>query len=390
MEALVKNPSRKNWKEIIPHREDVLIEDLDAFKDFLVIYEKQGGLKKIRIRSLKSADEHYVTFPEPLYDIATEGNREFDSSILRFAYESIITPTSVFDYHMDTRERTLLKEDEVKNYDRTQFITERIYAPARDGKAIPISLAYRKDKRLDGTSPLYLNGYGAYGLGYDPSFSPHRLSLLQRGFVYAIAHIRGGDDLGRQWYKDGRLLKKKNTFHDFISAASCLLKENYTSPAKLVISGRSAGGLLIGAVLNMKPGLFGIAIAGVPFVDALNTMLDPTLPLTIAEYDEWGNPQKKRYYDYIKSYSPYDNIAHRNYPHILVMTALNDSRVMFWEPLKWTAKLREYKRNDKVLLLKTNLKAGHGGASGRYDYIREIAFEYSFIFKILGNEASLQ
>jgi oligopeptidase B len=383
MEAPIDRASRRNWRELIPHNSEVLIEDFDAFKNHLIVYEREKGQKKIRVIDTHKGIEHYVRFDEPAFNIWPEGNREYDTDTLRFGFESLITARSVFDYQMIKREQTLLKVDEIKGYDRSLYTTQRIYAPSHDGTMIPLSLAYRKDLKSRKGNLLYLIGYGAYGISYDPMFSSNRLSLLDRGFVLAIAHIRGGKELGKPWYLKGKLLRKKNTFLDFIACAEHLIARKYTSPDRLVICGRSAGGLLMGAVTNMKPHLFKTVIAYVPFVDALNTMLDPSIPLTVPEYEEWGNPNRKSYYHYIRSYSPYDNVRRCDYPHMLIIGSLNDSRVQFWEPLKWAARLRECAAGDNLILVKTNLEAGHSGASGRYDYLKEIAFEYAFIFKVL-------
>jgi len=384
MVADTASPSRRNWKEFIQHRPDVLLEDFDAFRNHLVLYERNDSIRKIRILRIDNGRDHYIDFPETVYYAWASGNLEYDTEFLRFTYESPVTPRSVYDYNMDEKTRVLKKQDEVKGYDPAKYEAKRIYAVSHDGTKVPISLFYRKGMVRNGTSPLFLIGYGAYGICYDPAFSSHRLSLVDRGFIYAIAHIRGGKDMGMQWYLDGKLLKKKNSFRDFIACAEHLIQKKYTSRERLIASGRSAGGLLMGAVTTMRPDLFKAVIAEVPFVDALNTMLDSSLPLTVPEYEEWGNPQKIGYYRYIKSYSPYDNTVERDYPSMLIMASLNDTRVMFWEPLKWTARLRELKKDHNLILLKTNLGAGHGGASGRYDTIREIAFEYAFVLKVLG------
>ncbi len=380
----VSDPSRKNWRDFIAHRPDVLLEDFDAFKNHLVLYERNDSIRKIRILQIRNGLEHYIDFPEAVHYVWASGNLEYDTALLRYTYESPVTPRSVYDYDMNEKTRVLKKQDEIKGYDLTQYEAKRLYAESYDGTKVPISLFYRKGTSCNGEHPLFLIGYGAYGICYDPAFSSHRLSLVDRGFIYAIAHIRGGKDGGMQWYLDGKLLKKKNSFRDFIACAEYLIQEKYTSRDKLIASGRSAGGLLMGAVTTMRPDLFKAVIAEVPFVDALNTMLDASLPLTVPEYEEWGNPQKISYYRYIRSYSPYDNTKAREYPHILIMASLNDTRVMFWEPLKWTARLRELKKDFNTILLKTNLGAGHSGASGRYDTIREIAFEYAFVLKVLG------
>ncbi len=323
--------------------------------------------------------------PEPVYDFWQGDNPEYNTNLFRFEYTSLVTPRSVFDYNMDTKALDLKKQDEIPSgYDASQYQSERIFAKADDGTSVPISLVYKKGLIKDGNNLLYLYGYGSYGASMDPNFSTNRLSLLDRGFIYAIAHIRGGEEMGRYWYEQGKLLNKKNTFTDFIACAEHLIAEKYTSSEKLVISGASAGGLLMGAVTNMRPDLFKTVVAKVPFVDIVNTMLDPSIPLTVVEYEEWGNPIIKEYYDYIRSYSPYDNVEAKNYPNILITASLNDPRVQYWEPAKWTAKLRALKTGNNVLLLKTNMDAGHGGASGRYDYLKEVAFEYAFILDSLG------
>jgi oligopeptidase B len=385
MEAPVEDPSKKNWKEVIPHRDSVKIDGIDVFKNHLVVYERERGLKKIRILNMTNNEVHYVDFPEPVYTFWQSGNPDFNTNLLRFNYTSLVTPRSVFDYNMDTKTRELKKQDEVLGgYDPSQYQSERIFAKAEDGTTIPISLVYKKGMVKDGNNPLLLYGYGAYGASSDPIFSSNHLSLLDRGFIYTIAHVRGGGEMGRYWYDDGKLLHKKNTFTDFIACAEHLIAEKYTSSDKLVISGVSAGGLLIGAVTNMRPDLFKVVIAQVPFVDLLNTMLDPSLPLTVIEYEEWGNPNDKEYYDYMKSYSPYDNVVAKDYPNMLITAGLNDPRVSYWEPAKWTAKLRAKKTDQNLLLLKTKMESGHFGATGRYDYLKDVAFEYAFIFDVLG------
>jgi len=387
MKAPVSDPSKENWKEVIPHKDSVRIDDVESFKEHLVIYERENGLKRIRIINTINNEEHYVDFPEPVYNFWIGDNPEYDTNILRFEYTSLVTPRSVFDYNMDSRSRELKKQYEIPSgYDPSLYQSERVFAKACDGTMIPISLVYRKGMVKDGRAPLYLYGYGSYGNSIDPSFSTNRLSLLDRGFIYAIAHIRGGEEMGRYWYEQGKLLNKRNTFTDFIACAEHLIAEKYTSSDMLVISGGSAGGLLIGAVINMRPDLFKAAVAEVPFVDVINTMLDPSIPLTVTEYEEWGNPNDKEYYDYIKSYSPYDNVEQKDYPNILITTSLNDPRVQYWEPAKWTARLRALKSDNNLLLLKTNMGAGHGGASGRYDYLKEIAFEYAFILACLDSQ----
>ncbi len=385
IETPVSNPSKKNWKTVIAHRDSVKVAGIDVFRNHLVVYEREAGLKTLRIRDLRNGAEHYVDFPEPVYSFWAAENEEFNTDLVRFTYMSLVTPRSVFDYDMNTRQRELKKQYEVLGgYDPDQYQSERLFATAEDGNGIPISMVYRKGMVKDGSNPLVLYGYGAYGVSMDPSFSSNRLSLLDRGFVYAIAHIRGGGEMGEHWYDQGKLLHKKNTFTDFIACAEYLIAQKYTTPENLVISGGSAGGLLMGAVVNMRPDLFKAVVADVPFVDIINTMLDASIPLTVIEYEEWGNPNEKEYYDYIRGYSPYDNVAAVEYPNILITAGLNDPRVQYWEPAKWTARLRAMKTDNNRLLLKTNMGAGHAGASGRYDYLKEIAFEYAFILDLFG------
>jgi oligopeptidase B len=387
VEAPVKDPSRKNWKEVLPARPDATLEEALAFEQYLVTEERDKGLNQIRIRNFSTGKDHFVEFPDPVYSASLGQNTEFASHQLRFNYTSLIVPNSVFDYAMDAHTKELKKQQEVVGgYDPTQYVTERIFAKAEDGVAIPISLVYRKGVKLDGSAPMLLYGYGSYGISSDPRFSSDRLTIVDRGVIYAIAHIRGGGDLGKPWHESGRLQTKKHTFTDFIACAEHLIAHKYTSPARLAIEGRSAGGLLMGAVTNMRPDLFAAVIAGVPFVDALNTMLDPTLPLTVGEYEEWGNPEEKASYDYIRSYSPYDNVAAKAYPAMLITGGLNDPRVSYWEPAKWAAKLRALKTDNHVLLLKTNMGSGHFGASGRYEYLKESAFNYAFLLNALGIE----
>jgi len=385
MKTSVRGPARRVWKTFIEHRDSVLIESMLVFKDYMVIFERENGLQQVRILNFDTNKSYYIDFPEPIYMVFPTGNAEYNTDILRFNYFSLVTPRSVFDYNMKTRERELKKQYEVLGgYDPADYNSERIFAKAPDGVMVPISMVYKKGMVKDGSNPLYLTGYGAYGYSTDPYFSSARLSLLNRGFIYAIAHVRGGNEMGRWWYEDGKLLNKMNTFTDFIACAEHLIAEKYTSPQKLVINGGSAGGLLIGAVVNMRPDLFDIAVADVPFVDAINTMLDPSIPLTVNEYTEWGNPEEKEYYDYMMKYSPYDNVTAQNYPNMLITAGINDPRVQYWEPAKWTAKLRALKTDHNRLLLKTNMGQGHAGASGRYDYIKEIAFEYAFILDLMG------
>jgi len=385
VETSVDRPSKENWKEVIPHRDDVLLEDIEVFKDFMVVAERKNGLMQLRIRPLNGGKEHYLDFGEEVYTARIAFNPSFDTEQLRFSYSSLTTPNSTFDYNMRSREKALLKQQEiVGGFNPDEYIAKRLYAPAQDGKKIPISLVYRKDTKLDGQTPLLLYGYGSYGYTIDPTFSVARISLLDRGFVYAIAHIRGGQALGREWYEDGKLLNKKNTFTDFIASAEYLIAEKYTDTEHLCAMGGSAGGLLMGAVVNMRPDLFKAVIAQVPFVDAITTMSDKSIPLTTGEYDEWGNPDEETYYQYMMSYSPYDNVTAQTYPNMLVTTGLHDSQVQYWEPAKWVAKLRELKTGDNLLLLHTNMDAGHGGASGRFEQFRETALEYAFLLKMLG------
>ena len=385
MGAPVSDPAKSNWKEIIPPSDSIKLDNLETFRDHLVIYERQRGLKKIRIINLNDNQSQYVDFPEPVYTFFSSGNPDFNTKLLRFNYMSLVTPNSVFDYDMEAKTRELKKQEEVLgSYDPSQYQSERIFATADDGTQIPISLVYKKGMKRDGNNPLYLYGYGSYGASMDPFFNSNRLTLLDRGFIYAIAHIRGGGEMGRYWYDQGKLLNKKNTFTDFIACAQHLIKEKYTSSEELVISGGSAGGLLMGAVANMRPDLFKVVVAKVPFVDVVNTMLDASIPLTVTEYEEWGNPNEKRYLDYMKSYSPYDNVTAQDYPNLLITAGLNDPRVAYWEPSKWAAKLRALKTDHNILLLKVNLGAGHGGPSGRYEQLKETAFEFAFIFEILG------
>jgi oligopeptidase B len=385
IEAPVKDPSRPNWKEIIAKRDDVTVEGVTAFKDYFVVEERDRGLTKIRVEDFHTGQTHYIDFPEPVYTAGLGANAEYDTKLLRFVYTSLVTPDSVFDYNMQTRARELKKQQVVLGgYDPAQYQSERIYATAADGVQIPISLVYKKGFAKNGRGPALLYGYGAYGISIDPSFASDRLSLLDRGFVYAIAHIRGGGDLGKPWHEDGRLLKKRNTFTDFIAAAEYLVAQKYTSSDRLAIMGGSAGGLLMGAVTNLRPDLFAVVVATVPFVDSLNTMLDASLPLTVGEYEEWGNPNDKPYYDYMKSYAPYENVAAKSYPDILVTAGLNDPRVSYWEPAKWVARLRASRTDHHLLLLKTNMGSGHFGASGRYEHLKETAFNYAFVLNTLG------
>ena len=374
----------EHWREVIPHRDDVLLETVEMFRDHLVVQERTAGLVRLSIRPWNGDDEHEVEFTEPAYDAFIDGhNRVPDTHVLRYGYSSLGTPESTYDYDMVTRERTLLKREEVVgDFDPANYRTQRLYATADDGTCVPISLVARQSTPQDGTSPLLLYGYGAYGISTDADFHSPRLSLLDRGFIFAIAHVRGGEELGRRWYDGGKLLNKKNTFTDFIACAEQLIELRYTTSHRLFAKGGSAGGLLMGAVLNMRPDLFQGVVAQVPFVDVVMTMLDESIPLTTGEYDEWGNPAEERFYTYIKSYSPYDNVSAKAYSHLLVMTGLHDSQVQYWEPAKWVAKLRTLKTDDNLLLLRTNMDAGHGGASGRYRRYRETALQYAFLIDL--------
>jgi oligopeptidase B len=372
------------WQELIPHRDDVLIETFELFRDFLVLQERIHGLVRLRVRPWNGDVAHDVAFPEPAYDAYIDAHNNIpEATVLRFGYSSLSTPASDYDYDMVARERKLLKREEILGgFDSSHYRTHRCSAVATDGVQVPISLVSHIDTPLDGSAPLLLYGYGSYGISMDADFRSPRLSLLDRGFVFAIAHIRGGQELGREWYDTGKLLQKKNTFTDFIACAEYLVAERYTSSTRLFAMGGSAGGLLMGAVCNMRPDLFHGIVAQVPFVDVLTTMLDDTIPLTTGEYDEWGNPNDPTYYEYIKSYSPYDNVVPKAYPHMLVMTGLHDSQVQYWEPAKWVARLRAVKTDDHLLLLKTNTEAGHGGASGRYHRYRETALQYAFLLDL--------
>ena len=379
MSAPVESPGRANWSEVIAHRPEVKLEGIDTFEDFLAIYERENGLMRIRIS--ESGVIHDVTFDEPAYAVSSTDNFEYSTDTLRFRYTSLVTPPSVFDYDMRARTRELRKQEPVLGgYDAAQYQSERIFATAEDGTRVPVSLVYRKGVT---NAPMLLYGYGSYGINMEASFVSSRLSLLDRGFIYAIANIRGGAELGEPWHDQGKMMQKRNTFTDFIAAAEHLIAQGYTAGDKLAIMGGSAGGLLMGAVLNMRPDLFAAAIAKVPFVDVLNTMLDASLPLTVTEYDEWGDPNQEEAYRYIKSYSPYDNVQKKAYPNLLITAGLNDPRVQYWEPAKWAAKLRADKTDSNILLLKTNMGAGHFGASGRYERIKETALDYAFLLKTI-------
>ena len=373
-----------NWTEVIPHRKDVLLEDIEIFSNFLVISERTNGLNQIRIKRWDGTDDYYLPFDNETYMAYTGTNVDFDTHILRYSYNSLTTPPSIIDFDMINKNLTVKKEQQVlgDKFKKENYISERLWATALDGNKIPISMVHRKDLEISSSTPLLLYAYGAYGHTIDPYFSSIRLSLLDRGFIYAIAHVRGGEYLGRQWYEDGKLINKKNSFTDFISCSKFLIEKKYTSSKHLYALGGSAGGLLVAGVINMEPELYNGVIAAVPFVDIVTTMLDDSIPLTTGEYDEWGNPNDKTFYDYMKSYSPYDNVLNQNYPNILVTTGLHDSQVQYWEPVKWVAKLRDKKTDTNKLLLKTNMKAGHGGASGRFEALKEDAEEYTFLLDL--------
>jgi len=387
---LMKTPetatSKDNWIDLIAHREDVLLEDIDIFKNYLVVSERFNGLNAIRIMPWSGKGEYYLPFGSETYMAYTTTNLDFDTEILRYSYQSLATPGSVIDFNMKTKEKTILKEQEVLGgeFDKNNYKEERVWATAKDGTKVPISMIYRKGIKKDGKNPLLLYAYGSYGVTMDCHFSTVRLSLLDRGFIYAIAHIRGGEDLGREWYEEGKLTQKKNTFTDFIDCSEFVIAAKFTSSEHLYAEGGSAGGLLMGAILNMAPNLYNGVVAQVPFVDVVTTMLDETIPLTTGEYDEWGNPNTKKYYNYMLSYSPYDNVVAQDYPNLYISTGLHDSQVQYWEPAKWVAKLRVLKTDNNQLYLDTNMEAGHGGASGRFEAIKEIAKEYSFLLDLEG------
>jgi oligopeptidase B len=378
--APVTNPARDQWAVLLPHRAQVMLHGFTLFTNHLVVSELEDGLPQMRITNLSTDVTHRVGLPEPAYSVMPMSTPEFDSTVLRYTYESFVTPASVFDYDMDARRATLLKQNEVLgDFDPTRYVSERVWVAAPDGIKVPVSIVYRRDVKKDGTAPIHLTAYGAYGIPSSVRFSSTRLSLLDRGFICALAHVRGGGDLGKPWHDQGRMLKKRNTFTDFIAVAEFLIAEKYGSKDRLVIQGGSAGGLLMGAVANMRPDLFKAVIAQVPFLDVVNTMSDTSLPMTVGEFEEWGNPAKREEYDYLESYCPYTNLAAQAYPAMLVETSLNDSQVMYWEPAKYVARLRTLKIDDQPLLLKTNMAAGHGGASGWYDRLHEIAFDYAFM-----------
>jgi oligopeptidase B len=386
MTAAEKDPARKNWKTFLAHRDDVRIDNIDLFQDFAVSVEKSQALAHLRVYNFKTGTWTAIAFPEPVYSVFPGGTPEYESTTYRYNYQSMITPSTIFDYDTRTGKSALLKQQEVPGgYDPKQYASERLWATARDGVKVPISIVYKKGVARDGKAPLFLYGYGSYGIGTPPTFSSSRLSVLDRGMSYAIAHIRGGDEMGEKWREDGMLMKKKNTFFDFIDCAEFLIQDKWTSADRLVIEGGSAGGLLMGAVVNLRPDLFRAVHSAVPFVDVMNTMMDATLPLTVGEYLEWGDPNEKAAYDYMKTYSPYDNLEKRAYPAMLVTTSFNDSQVMYWEPAKYVARLRTVKTDGTPLLLKIKMDpAGHGGASGRYDRLKDQAFEYAWLLAQVG------
>lgn len=384
MECQLDKTEKENWKEVIPHRADVLLESAEEFKDFTVLSERKNGLTELRVLK-KDKSDYYIKFDEPVYDAGVGANPEYNSTTLRYSYTSLTTPNSTYDYDLVKKDQKLMKQQEVLGgYNPKDYVTERVFATAKDGTKVPIALVYKKGFEKNGESPLLLYGYGSYGANSDVYFSSPRLSLLDRGFVFAIANIRGGQEMGRQWYEDGKLMKKKNTFTDFIAAGEYLIDQKYTSKGHLYAHGGSAGGLLMGAVVNIAPDLWNGVIADVPFVDVVNTMLDESIPLTTNEFDEWGNPKQKAAYDYMKSYSPYENVEKKAYPNMLVTTGLHDSQVQYFEPAKWVAKLRATKTDKNVLLLKTNMEFGHGGASGRFDYLKDVALRWAFLFSLEG------
>jgi len=385
MATPVATPGRAHWQEVIAHRPTVLVNDVEPFRDHWVIHEREHGFQQLRILNLRNNEQHVVEFPEPIYSYERESNPEFNTHILRFTYTSLTTPDTTFDYDMNSRTRLQRKQRVVKgNYDPARYESLRLNATASDGSQVPISLVRRKDKVTGAPANLLLYGYGSYGSTCDPEFSSNVISLLDRGVTYAIAHVRGGGEMGRSWYLDGRVLTKKNTFTDFIACAEHLVAQGFTTPKQLVANGVSAGGLLMGAITNLRPDLFAGIIADVPFVDVINTVSDPTIPLTVIEWEQWGNPANADEYAYMRAYSPYDNIEAKEYPHILAIAAWNDTRVQYWEPAKWVAKLRVSKTNNNKLFLKTNMGTGHGGSSGRFDYLKEVAFEYSFALDVMG------
>lgn len=392
MEVNLEKPTKENWKEVIAHRKDVFIDSLEIFKNHLVLTERQKGLTQVNVMNrLKLSDSAYINFPDAAYTVELAENAEYDTSTIRYNFVSMNRPNSVYDYDIAKKQSVLLKERIVPTYDSNQYVSERLYAPTHDGLSLPISLVYKNGLKKDKSAPLLVYGYGSYGISVDPFFSTTNVSLLDRGFVFAIIHIRGGSEMGRQWYDDGKFFKKKNSFQDFISGTEYLIAQGYADPKKVYANGGSAGGLLMGAVMNLRPELYHGIIADVPFVDVLTSMLDSSLPLTTGEYEEWGNPNNKDYYDYMKSYSPYDNVTEKDYPHLLVTTGLNDSQVPYWEPAKWVSKLRELRSNKtKLLLMKIEMEVGHGGKSGRFEYLRDEALSHAFLLELSGKNDNKQ
>lgn len=376
---------KSKWKTVIEHRPEVYLEGIEVFKNHLVVQEKNQGLSQLRIINHSTKAEHYLNFGEPAYDANIGSNPSFDTDILRYSYTSLTTPNSTFDYDMNAQTKELKKQQTVLGgFDKENYVSERVFVTVRDGAKVPVSIVYRKGTKLDGTAPLLQYSYGSYGYSTDATFGSSRLSLLDRGFVYAIAHIRGGQEMGREWYENGKMFKKMNTFYDFIDCSDFLIKNKYCSPKKLFALGGSAGGLLMGAIINLRPDLYRGVVAAVPFVDVVTTMLDETIPLTTGEFEEWGNPKNKDSYEYMLSYSPYDNVEAKDYPNLLVTTGLHDSQVQYFEPAKWVAKLRTMKTDNNILLMHTNMEAGHGGASGRFASLKEVAMEYAFIIDLAG------
>jgi len=386
MKTPIEKTEKEHWTDVIPNRKDTLLEDISIFKDFLVLEERFNGLNRIRIKKWDGSDDYYLPFEEETYSASVYNNPEFDTNVIRYSYNSLTTPNSVIDFNVDNHSKEIQKEQEVLGgtFDKENYKSERIWAETRDGKQVAISLVYNKSTKINKDTPLLLYGYGSYGSIVSDRFSSVRLSLLDRGFVYAIAHVRGGEYLGRFWYEDGKMFSKMNTFYDFIDAGKHLIAQKYTSASHLYAEGGSAGGLLVGAVINMNPEIFNGIIAAVPFVDVVTTMLDESIPLTTGEFDEWGNPKHKDSYYYMKSYSPYDNVKKHDYPHMLVTTGLHDSQVQYFEPAKWVAKLRVNKTDQNLLFLYTNMETGHGGASGRFDALKEVARDYCFLFDLEG------
>lgn len=381
------NPGPEHWTDWLAHRDSVFVESVDAFKRFIVVSERSGGLRRLRVTDVPTGKSHYVTFPEAAYGVFPAANPEFDTDLYRFSYSSLVTPSSVYDYNLGTRQRTLKKRQDIPSgFDPKAYEVRRFFAPARDGMQVPVSLLMKRGTRLDGSNPALLYAYGSYGATTEPTFNSNVLSLVDRGFVYAIAHIRGGQEMGRRWYDDGKMLHKLNTFYDFIDVGEELVKRKYTNSSKLVANGGSAGGLLMGAVANLRPDLFRAIVADVPFVDVINTMMDGSLPLTAQEWEQWGNPRIREQYEYMMRYSPYDNVKAQDYPWMLVTTSLNDSQVMYWEPAKWVARLRANKTDHNPLYLKVNMAGGHGGSSGRYDRLHEAAFRYAFMLSAVGTQ----